>query len=499
MPTFGKTAIGATKNSFPAPDTVSGSVFPLTTWGLATSASVYFEGTNAAHEGGLAKVQIYTVGAAGLPLRLVAQTSEVSVPDNINGWIDFPFAPSITLLPASYMLSIMCGTRLYGAMDTLGSNYFRVRTYASGPEDPLGSLTTSTQQKSIYITYTTLPAQITVATWNVAQTGDVSGVAAYLKSIAPNLDVVVFQELIFGNAANFELFLNSTYGVNFDRVDAQHCDIAGAGDTCTLLLANGPSVMSRWPILSSDVRWLKYDDDFGIEWRAVIHTVLNVNGQSVNVFSIHAPAGSAAQTQANKLLAIQDFKPWAETFTGKRIVGGDFNAHGQPPTHKATHAAILEMLATTFGGPQAWLDSWASVGTGTGTTRSINADRIDFLFSQDVTPTSSFVGNGSAISDHYPVVSQFSFDSPPLSAGGDVVTTVISLSFPITLVQNTIYALPTKSCRLFCDTAAAAFQQSNTVEFTANVAVTLVDGQATLNGGFIRSTAGNALVMLKEE
>jgi len=76
-------------------------------------------------------------------------------------------------------------------------------------------------------------------------------------------------------------------------------------------------------------------------------------------------------------------------------------------------------------------------------------------------------------------------------------TELISIGPPTTLLQNVVYALPASRCLLFCDTAAT-LQQSNTLAFTNNVALTFVDGQSEVAGGFIRSTAGNAVVTLKK-
>jgi hypothetical protein len=58
---------------------------------------------------------------------------------------------------------------------------------------------------------------------------------------------------------------------------------------------------------------------------------------------------------------------------------------------------------------------------------------------------------------------------------------------PIT--QNTIYALPARRAILFSDATTPTFQLSNTEAFTASVAVTLTNGQAEANGGFIRCTS----------
>jgi len=66
---------------------------------------------------------------------------------------------------------------------------------------------------------------------------------------------------------------------------------------------------------------------------------------------------------------------------------------------------------------------------------------------------------------------------------------LLSIGYPIAIVQNTIYALPARRVLMFCDGVAPTFQQSSDVAFTANVAVTLTAGQAELAGGFLRCTS----------
>lgn len=68
-------------------------------------------------------------------------------------------------------------------------------------------------------------------------------------------------------------------------------------------------------------------------------------------------------------------------------------------------------------------------------------------------------------------------------------TEVLSIGYPIPIVQNTIYALPSRRVLLMTDAAGPTFFQSNTVAFTASIAVALTNGQAELAGGFIRCTS----------
>jgi hypothetical protein len=75
--------------------------------------------------------------------------------------------------------------------------------------------------------------------------------------------------------------------------------------------------------------------------------------------------------------------------------------------------------------------------------------------------------------------------------------TLLSIGGPHTLVQNVIYALPARRCLLFVDTAGAALEQSNTDVMTADVNITLGDGQKEVAGGFIRSTAADCIITLR--
>lgn len=76
---------------------------------------------------------------------------------------------------------------------------------------------------------------------------------------------------------------------------------------------------------------------------------------------------------------------------------------------------------------------------------------------------------------------------------------MLQVGFVQSMIQNEVYALPPNVCTLFCDTAAATFEQSNTVEMTAAVAVTPdTNEQIEVAGGFIRVTsAGPVNVHLK--
>ncbi len=68
-----------------------------------------------------------------------------------------------------------------------------------------------------------------------------------------------------------------------------------------------------------------------------------------------------------------------------------------------------------------------------------------------------------------------------------------------TLVKDTIYALPPRIVRLFCQTATPTIKIGNEVAMTTTVTVTLdANGQAELAAAFIQSTGvANIVVCIK--
>ena len=77
-------------------------------------------------------------------------------------------------------------------------------------------------------------------------------------------------------------------------------------------------------------------------------------------------------------------------------------------------------------------------------------------------------------------------------------TELLPLGTPVTMRANVVYALSAVEATIFTDAAAPTITQSGTVAFSANSAVTLTGGQATVGGGFIKATA-DTLVVLKRD
>jgi hypothetical protein len=77
-------------------------------------------------------------------------------------------------------------------------------------------------------------------------------------------------------------------------------------------------------------------------------------------------------------------------------------------------------------------------------------------------------------------------------------TELLPLGTPFTMLAGVAYALPAVECVLYTDATTPTITLSNTQAFTANTAVTLTAGAATVGGGFIKAV-GNALVVLKRD
>ena len=74
--------------------------------------------------------------------------------------------------------------------------------------------------------------------------------------------------------------------------------------------------------------------------------------------------------------------------------------------------------------------------------------------------------------------------------------TSFSLGVLFTMIEDEIYALPAKRCRLYTNTAGVTLLQSNDEAFASSTAVTLVEGSYEVSAAFIQSDA-DTLVILK--
>ena len=163
--TFGQTSVGTTPVNFPNVSTKSASMFTLTENGNVSKLSIYFFGTNVSHMGGTGYGLIYDVTGSE-PNSLKGTTNITNIPDNIDQWVDFAFSSPVYLTAGNYYLGIIMATSTNlctgEGFATTGTNRFNTDTYPA--DDPFGAGSASTNQKSIYATYTAADSGGTTAT-----------------------------------------------------------------------------------------------------------------------------------------------------------------------------------------------------------------------------------------------------------------------------------------------------------------------------------------------
>jgi hypothetical protein len=78
-------------------------------------------------------------------------------------------------------------------------------------------------------------------------------------------------------------------------------------------------------------------------------------------------------------------------------------------------------------------------------------------------------------------------------------TQLLPIGPPTLMLAGVAYALPAVKCSLYTDATSPTLTLSNTQAFTANTAVTLTAGQATVvGGGFIKAAADTTVILKRD-
>jgi endonuclease/exonuclease/phosphatase family metal-dependent hydrolase len=243
---------------------------------------------------------------------------------------------------------------------------------------------------------------------------------------AQNPDVVVLQEAYASQLSYYVNGLNSRFATSvWHGVAAKHCK-TGTQPTCTDLPGESVMILTRLTTSAIDSRLIWAADDYWVA-RATIHmTITLADGTPVNVFVCHLPALSDAQ--ASRDAYVTAFQSWASTFSGTRLVGGDFNDH--PGT-----GAINEMTTS-------YTDAWAAGGSGAGYTHpaATPTSRIDYWFTNSqggAALTAVSVVADAVDSDHRPVVATYSVGSTSTAPSAPSVTETTLLDDAFTTLDRT--------------------------------------------------------------
>jgi endonuclease/exonuclease/phosphatase family metal-dependent hydrolase len=230
-------------------------------------------------------------------------------------------------------------------------------------------------------------------TWNVHHGKNKSNVlnvpsqAGFLATQKP--DVIVLQEVQTwdqNQPSMFETELERLTGKNWTRVWAPVT--ASAGTEGNLVLTHLP--VSSWSTfqMHATTNYTAIGPN-----RSAAQATVSVGGLPVHVFSTHLDYANSTYRTAQLL----DLMEWLPRFSGRQIVGGDFNA--TPGTYW-----INTMMSEYY-------DTWQDITGSASGGGTINGVRFDYLFrgklaADFIHPTSVKVLTTS-LSDHYAVMADY--------------------------------------------------------------------------------------------
>lgn len=169
----------------------------------------------------------------------------------------------------------------------------------------------------------------------------------------------------------------------------------------------GNAILSRYPVIFRDHRLLpKVGDN---EQRGWLKAVVDINGKFVSFWSTHLDF-KADNTE--RLMCVTNFNTWLADETIPVVFGGDFNDTPDGPMYDRME--------------QKWTDIWPVAGDGSlGRTVPCPGPpftaRIDYLWKpkvSNITPVNAFVGYTIEGSDHYPILTDFTFTAFTNHAAG---------------------------------------------------------------------------------
>jgi endonuclease/exonuclease/phosphatase family metal-dependent hydrolase len=216
---------------------------------------------------------------------------------------------------------------------------------------------------------------------------DLVGQAKFIAAQGPH--VVVLQEVQTwdeNQPPKLESLLEQYTGASWTRVWAPVTDNAGT---------EGNIVLTRLPVTSSKTFQMHASSNYDAIGpnRSVAQATVTVGGVPVHVFSTHLDYANTTYRTAQLI----DLIYWLSKFSGRMIVGGDFNS--TPGTYWITN-----MLGD-------FSDTWQDVTGSSSGGGTINGVRFDYLFrgkssAAKIKPTSVKVLS-TTLSDHLPVMADF--------------------------------------------------------------------------------------------
>jgi len=153
--TFGKTNVGASSDTFSS-NRKRVNRYALPTAGSVIKLTIYLVPTSTSGQQPL-KGLIYS-DSSGAPSALLGVSEALTFKStNSAGWYDLVFASRVKVGAGNYWIGVIAGAT--GGVAGFrydkapASRDYNVNTYASGPSNPFGSVTTDAKQTSLYATY----------------------------------------------------------------------------------------------------------------------------------------------------------------------------------------------------------------------------------------------------------------------------------------------------------------------------------------------------------
>jgi thermitase len=154
--TLGKTSVGASSDSYAA-NRKRVSRYTLPTAGTLTKLSAYLATTGVSGAQSLEGV-VYA-DSAGKPGTLLGVSEPLTFKSTSSaGWYGFALSSPLKLPAGSYWIGLLTGSSAgvagFRYDSVAGSRDYNANTYASGPTNPFGAVSSDSEQASLYATYT---------------------------------------------------------------------------------------------------------------------------------------------------------------------------------------------------------------------------------------------------------------------------------------------------------------------------------------------------------
>jgi hypothetical protein len=154
--TFGKTSVGSSSDTFVS-DRKRVNRYALSAAGSISKLSVYLAPTGTSGQQVIEGL-VYA-DSSGAPGALLGTSEQLTFKSaNYAGWYGLSFSSPLKLAAGNYWIGVITGATSKVAgfrYDSVGSSRdYNTNTYTSGPSNPFGSVTTDSEQASLYATYT---------------------------------------------------------------------------------------------------------------------------------------------------------------------------------------------------------------------------------------------------------------------------------------------------------------------------------------------------------